>query len=144
MAATYSGNPAASERDMIRFRTGDTDMTSALLQDAEIDAMIATETSLNRRLASCLEAIGRKLMRQPNFALDKWREDRQAVAQSFLAEAKALRKKATSQGVYAGGLTKTDKAAREEDSDRVAPYAFEGMDEYPVDSNPEADSDEDD
>jgi len=144
MAATYSGNPSASDRDMLRFRIGDTDTSSALLQDAEYDAMIAAESSLNRRLASCLEAIGRKLLRQPNFALDKWREDRHEVAKSFLAEAKDLRKRSAAQGVFAGDISKTTKDAQEEDTDRVAPFAHMGMDQFPGLTGTEPDTSADD
>ena len=129
---------------MLRFRVGDTDTTSPLLQDAEYDAVIAAETSLNRWRASCLEAIGMKLLRQPNFALDKWREDRHAVATSFLTEAKELRKKSAAQAVYAGGISRADKATQEEDTDRVAPFAYDGMDQFPGLSGTEPDTDADD
>lgn len=42
MAWTYSGDPATSDRDKVRFLIGDTDSTDQLLQDAEI-AYVITE-----------------------------------------------------------------------------------------------------
>jgi len=36
MAWTYSGDPASSDRDKVRFLIGDTDSTDQLLQDAEV------------------------------------------------------------------------------------------------------------
>ncbi len=41
MAWTYSGNPASSLRDRVRFLIGDTDSTNQLLQDAEIDWLLS-------------------------------------------------------------------------------------------------------
>lgn len=143
MAATYSGNPASSARDLLRFKIGDTAVASALLEDEELDYVISVQGTLVRQIADCFEAIGHKLLQQPNFALDKWREDRHAVAESFIKRAQELRKRGAAAGLYAGGLTKTDKASREEDTDRVQPFAYMGMDEFPEDQNPEADSDED-
>lgn len=41
MAWTYSGDPASSTRDAVRFLIGDTDSTDQLLQDAEITYVIS-------------------------------------------------------------------------------------------------------
>ena len=42
MAWTYSGNPAASALDSVRFLIGDTDTTNQLLADAEITWLLTT------------------------------------------------------------------------------------------------------
>lgn len=126
---TYSGNPANSARDLLRFQIGDTGPTSWLLNDDEIAYAIANNTSRNRRMADCLEAIGNKLLQQPNFALDKWRENRHDVAKSFIDQADKLRKKSSAQGLYAGGISKAGKKAQEQDADRPAPWATINMDD---------------
>ena len=41
MTWSYSGNPASSEKDAVRFLIGDTDTTDQLLSDAEINYVIA-------------------------------------------------------------------------------------------------------
>ena len=41
MAWTYSGDPANSDRDKVRFLIGDTDTTNQLLQDAEIAYLLS-------------------------------------------------------------------------------------------------------
>jgi hypothetical protein len=41
MAFTYSGDPASSSRNAVRFLIQDTDSTDVLLQDAEIDWVIS-------------------------------------------------------------------------------------------------------
>lgn len=40
MTWTYSGNPASSEKDAVRFLIGDTDTSDQLLSDAEINYVI--------------------------------------------------------------------------------------------------------
>lgn len=41
MAWTYSGDPASSDRDKVRFLIGDTDSTNQMLQDAEIAYLLS-------------------------------------------------------------------------------------------------------
>lgn len=40
MATTYSGDPSSSDLDQVRFLVGDTDVTAAKLQDAEIEFLV--------------------------------------------------------------------------------------------------------
>jgi hypothetical protein len=129
MAWTYSGNPADSDRDRLRFETGDTDTNSQLLQDAELDFVIAQESTWARRIARCLRSIGHKLLQQPNFALDRWREDRHEVAKSFLERARELEKTGKAAGVYAGGISTSDKDTQKDDEDYDQPFASLTMDE---------------
>lgn len=42
MSWTYSGDPASSDRDEVRFLIGDTDANNQLLSDEELDYLIAT------------------------------------------------------------------------------------------------------
>lgn len=128
---TYSGDPSTSARDLLRFDIGDTDENSPLLQDTELNYVIDNQSSQHRRVADCFERIGRKILQRPNFALDKWREDRHDVAKSFLEQAKELRKRGAAAGLYAGGISKADKLTREQDTDRDEPFAYIGMDEFP-------------
>lgn len=51
MAFTYGGNPKESELDAMRFAIGDTDATSPLLQDAEIQYIIDNNSNRNTRMA---------------------------------------------------------------------------------------------
>lgn len=49
---TYSGDPTTSELDAMRFAIADTDATNVLLQDAEIEYIISTTTSVAARYAA--------------------------------------------------------------------------------------------
>jgi hypothetical protein len=129
---TYSGDPASSALDALRFAIGDTTATSPLLTNSELNYVIAQNSKQNNRVATCFESIGRKLLQQPNFALERWSEQRHQVAQSFIAQAKELRRTATQAGgLYAGGISRADKAARDADPDRDKPFAQMDMDQNP-------------
>ena len=52
MAWTYSGNPAASDLDAVRFWIQDTDVDDPLLQDAEINYLLALEGNVVLEAAS--------------------------------------------------------------------------------------------
>jgi len=70
MASSYSGNPANSDLDYIRFVIGDTDLVSPILQDAEINYIISStaESTESNRLAvafrAAATALGAKLVRR--------------------------------------------------------------------------------
>ena len=56
MAFTYSGDPGTSTLDYIRFMLGDTNEASVILQDAEINFIIASTQITNNQLASAFRA----------------------------------------------------------------------------------------
>ena len=49
MSWTYSGNPASSQRDELRFTIGDTNQAEPIMQDEELDYLI-TEYGSNRNM----------------------------------------------------------------------------------------------
>ena len=60
MSWTYSGNPADSPRDAVRFYVGDTDTTDQLLQDAEIAFVLAQSADPLAAAARCARALASK------------------------------------------------------------------------------------
>ena len=56
MAFTYSGNPAGSDLDYLRFMLGDTHESGAIFQDAELAYIIASNLSTAQRLAQAFRA----------------------------------------------------------------------------------------
>lgn len=53
----YSGNPASSDRDRIRFLIGDTRETAQSLQDGELDYLLSTHPTPEAAAASAAEAM---------------------------------------------------------------------------------------
>lgn len=56
MAFTYSGNPANSQIDYLRFMLGDTNSSTAMLQDAELQYILDTTSSPTLQLAKAFRA----------------------------------------------------------------------------------------
>lgn len=123
--ATYSGDPASSDRDWVRFRIGDTDTRDFLLGDDEIDAMLA-EQSANRWLAAaeCCEHIAARLAREADISTGGPGQQNRALSQRSVAYAKAaarLRLRASAQATpYCGGISIADKETERDDDDRPA------------------------
>ena len=143
---TYSGNPASSALDEVRFLTADTDSTKAwTLADDEINYAItlhsgASPTIGNNFLAAavCAETIVAKLKSVPasksvgDLSLS-WGQQFQFYAD----RAYQLRQRAALKGVvpYISGTSRSEKQDADAEEDRVQPAAkVDGMSNlYPQD-----------
>ena len=127
MTATYTNQPATRPIDTVRFEVDDRDTipdTDAVLSDEEIQYLIDTNTHILFAAAAAAEAIGSKFASEAaskkvgDLEIDYG--DGQAASYSALAaglRSRARRKAGV--GVYAGGISKTDKDVAEADTDRV-------------------------
>lgn len=61
MTWTYSGDPASTNRDAVRFKIGDTDTNNQQLSDEEIAYAISNNGQLDLAAADCCEAIAAKV-----------------------------------------------------------------------------------
>jgi hypothetical protein len=133
MTWTYTGDPNDSARDAIRFLIGDTDSTDQLVTDEEI-AWLNTEVSgsatstthLYRASARAANAIGAKFSRLADQQIGDLSVKMSQKATAAYALAASLNElAATDSSVpipYAGGISVSDKKARDEDTDRVMPF----------------------
>ena len=64
MTWSYSGDPASSSKDKVRFLIGDTDTAMQLVQDQEIGAILAMQSNAYRAAARVARAIAAKFARQ--------------------------------------------------------------------------------
>lgn len=133
MAWTYSGNPAASARDEVRFLTADTDSKKAwTLQDGEVDYAVA-KYSDNVLLAAavCAEAIlGKFKAVEQSRKLGDLSVDYTGQFKFYSDLSYTLRQRANLAGVapYAGGVSIAEKQAQDADADRQSPAAkIDGM-----------------
>ena len=100
MTWSYSGNPASSNRDSVRFLIFDTDTNDQLLSNEEIDYVLTKETNVHMAAAMCAEALAAKFARdidrsvigmsanpsrRPEFYLDLADRLRDQVGQSSLS-----------------------------------------------------------
>lgn len=124
MGFTYTAKPETVPVDAVRLLVGDTDATDPFLQDAEIQVYLDqfNQNPLNASIRCC-EAIIAKLARRPDEKVGQ-------VSISYSQQAKAYRElradlsrrlAMTSAAPYAGGISRSDKEARESNTDRVKP-----------------------
>lgn len=130
MSWSYSGDPADSDKDQVRFRVGDTDTTDQLVSDEEILWAISAEPSTIYASALILENLAARFARQANKWVGDLRLELSDRAKAYERQAKQLRQQAsiTSGGIpFAGGISISDKDSYRDDTDRVRPSFHRDM-----------------
>lgn len=69
MAWLYSGNPAYSEKDLVRFLVGDTDMKDPLLQDEEISFLLTSNSSPQQAAIAACRVLIAKYSREADYTI---------------------------------------------------------------------------
>lgn len=125
---SYSGDPSSSDRDMVRFNTGLTDSTDPLIQDEEIDALLATHGVMNTSIRVA-RRVAAKFARRADQAIGDYRERFNQRAREYRALAEALEGEKAQAGFTAivGGISQDDKEEQRDDSDRVNPRFRRGQ-----------------
>lgn len=92
---SYSGNPASSDRDQVRYLVGDTDPAVRMLSDAEVDFEIATWMPRLDNLigvaAVIADRIATKLAGIPSISADGVSVNLAELRENFIAAASRLR-----------------------------------------------------
>jgi hypothetical protein len=137
MTWTYSGDPASSALDAIRFLVGDTDTTDQLLSDEEIawinyeqSGSSVSTTDLYYSAHYACHAIGAKLARLADTNIGDLRITLSQKAQGYRALATDLMVHANRQNApipYAGGISVSDKQIDLENSDLDRTYFKSGQ-----------------
>lgn len=130
MSWSYSGNPAASMLDKVRFLIGDTDITDQQFSNEEINAILADNG--NEPYVTAIVLIEGLIARFSRYITKSVGDlsisygDHVSQYQSLLGD---LRRRSTLQlcKPYAGGISIADKNVDEADDDRVSPYFTVGM-----------------
>jgi hypothetical protein len=128
---TYSGDPAASVKDQVRFLVGDTDGADQLLSDEEILWLVSEFGNPYLAAAQAAEAIysGGKLVDKKIGDLEIKASMR---ADQFMKLAKSLRRRAGRGAMpYAGGISIADKDAYRDNTDIPTPAFEEGQYDHP-------------
>lgn len=123
MTFTYSGNPGASDRDAVRFLIGDTDANDPILQDEEIDYLLADTGSVNGAALSAARSIWAKFARLVDKAVGDLRISYSQRASHYQQLIRQLEQRAAIRKAvpFAGGISKASKDSIRQDSDRVPP-----------------------
>lgn len=132
MTWTYSGDPSSDEKDAVRFLIGDTDSDDELIQDEEINYLLDEEGAVKLAAARAAETIAAKFARKADRTIGDYSEKFSQKADNYFSLAKELEQQydddvSEKAMPYAGGISKTDKESRENNTDRVKPAFSKGM-----------------
>ena len=123
---SYSGDPAASNLDEVRWWIGDTDTDDQQMQDAEINFAIGATSDNKRAAARCARGLQAKYSREVNIrtgAGGEFRADLSSLAKAYGELADFLE---AASGEYAApwssAISIDGKILQEKDPDRVAPF----------------------
>lgn len=134
MTWSYTGNPANSDLDALRFRLGDTDPADQQFSDEELDYLLAEKSTVP---LAALEA-ARQLHFRYSKLVDKTVGDLKISYGQRAGRYKELISQLKRDSVwlsampYAGGIRESDKDSVEEDVDRVKPNFKLGMHDNPA------------
>jgi len=132
----YTDDPTNVPADAVRFMIGDKSLTNPDLSDAEIAFLLDEQNGNTLRAAARAAEV---LVAKYTTAYDQKRVG-PLVLRSFSSTAESFRKLAlvlwkrantSSGGPWAGGISRADKSARQQDQDRVRPAFRRRLMEYP-------------
>jgi hypothetical protein len=129
MTWTYSGDPANSEKDAVRFRTGDTDTTEQLVTDEEIAYALAEKGGvIPAAIAICRSLAAQFARKATSKTVGKLSITMSDRATAFEKIAQSLEQEGSALVVpYAGGLSISEKETAAADTSSVQPTFFRGM-----------------
>ena len=128
MAFTWTGDPAASDIEKVRWEVYDIDSTNAKFQDAEIQYAIDQEYTIFNAAARLCEQLQGRYTDAKSRTMGPLKVDMGDLAKTYAEKAKALRKRAIVYGkAYAGGASIAKEELFEADSSLKQPIFSKGM-----------------
>ena len=131
--ATYSGDPAVSTRDRVRFLLRDTDMSAPMLTNAEIDWLLTEEPNVYLAAASAAEQVTSRFANLADKQVGDLRISYRNQVSDWSKRASDLRSRGVIRSAlpYAGGISRDDKRSVSLETDRVKPSFAMGMHDNP-------------
>jgi hypothetical protein len=137
MTWNYSGDPADSTKDEVRFLVGDTCVTNQLVQDEEIDYALGKFSTPTLAAALVLRTLAAKFSRLVTGSVGEVSSNCSDMAKAYSKRADELDPGGitTSDGLIVlpkfGGISISEKEALDADSDAVQPAFRKGMNDIP-------------
>ncbi len=119
---SYSGDPSASDKDAVRWFSGDRFTSDQLVSDEEIAFTLTLEPDSRLAAAEVCEALAAGFRREADASDGDLSESASQKAKAFEAQAIRLRKmaKLTAAPIF-GGLSISEKRTLREDTDLIQP-----------------------
>jgi len=128
MTWTYSGNPASSSKDAVRWYAGDTNSKRKLVTDEEIAFALVEESNARRAAIHVLEAVLARFSHHGSVEIGGYKLDAREIGVSVQAALAVLRAQATTgKSFFAGGVDRDEMQTQRDDSDNVRPGFQRGM-----------------
>ena len=126
MTWSYSMDPSASDKDAVRYLTGDTCFDSQQTTDEEIAWALTEEANVYLAAARVCRSIAAMYARRADRSVGDLRISYTSIRDQYDTLAKDLEARGATRGatIYVGGISESDKETVEENEDRVEP-AFE-------------------
>lgn len=135
MSWSYNaGDLASSEKDQVRFRVGDTNRDDPLLQDEEIQFLLDEPAGVLQAAVVACETIAANFSRLVDQTTGKVRVSHSQKSKQYMEMADKLRRRIAVEGgvmPFAGGISKAQKKATRQDSDRTHPYFERDQMDFP-------------
>ncbi len=128
---TYSGNPADSDRDAVRFVLGDTDKERRLLDDREVEYAIAEKGSVSSAAVFLAQALANRFAGLADIKVGPISKSYSKVADMYRKIVDDLKESACLEVEAAFPAISIDKkCALYEDDDYMAPSFYRGMSDH--------------
>lgn len=129
MAWTYSGDPASSARDAVRFAIGDTDTSDQLLNDAEISYITTEYGESWYAFSQAALAVAGKFSRLMSRSIGGLSADFGVKYQHYLELSDKLKASGASlpASPYGSGWKLSEHDVIDSDSDRTPTFASKGV-----------------
>jgi len=138
MSFTYSGDPANSTRDAVRFMVQDTDQADYFLENAEIDWLISEESTTKAAAARAAKAIATQFARLADTDIESVSVKYSQKQRQYLQMATRLEIEAASGSGVASpdvnGVSIGDMESVREDDDRPRDRFYRGQFDNPPES----------
>lgn len=123
MAWTYSGDPASSDRDTVRFLVGDTVTTDPLATDEEIAWALGINSNVYIAASMIAESLATKFATMKvSVKIGPISEEYGNRAEFYAKRAKELKNNASANATlipYAGGISLSDKEGLDSDNETI-------------------------
>jgi hypothetical protein len=129
---SYSGNPANSTLDAVRFTIGDTDAACPQLQDEEITYAYNQIGNVYGAAAMCCQVLATNMSRLADQSSGQSKLTYSQRATAYVKRAREFETIMVARGgalTYAGGISIADRQRQEQDPDRSQPQFQIGMED---------------
>lgn len=128
---------ALTDLEKVRLAIGDTDINDRLIEDDEIDYLLTVDTDVVKAAIQCCRVIIAKMGRYVDSKRGRTWERASQITKHYKDLMTLLQQRVatSSNSLYAGGISDSDKESREADTDRTKPLFQKGMHDGPAASD---------